>query len=128
MRRLSLTVAFHSCHKDNDFSVIARASQEILLYLHLLSQDSTTYCEGVFHQPNRKSGQFSYKAWVGRLHFACLNDYVDWWPSCHYVLHIERVWSTIVSFCFAFVQNVRWKLRKWLHTFVCSGYNCRNLP
>ena len=25
-------------------------------------------------------------------------DYVGWWPSGCYVLHIERVWSTIVSF------------------------------
>ena len=77
---------------------IARASQEILLYLPLLSQDSATYCEGVFRLSLLKTSTFlDTKDTV--VNTPPVYDYVGWWPSCHYVLHIERVWSTIVCFC-----------------------------
>ena len=52
VRRLSLTVEHSTWCKDNDFSAIARASQEILLYLLSLSRDGITYCEGVFRLPH----------------------------------------------------------------------------
>ncbi len=48
----------------------------------------------------------------GRKHSACLYDYVGRWPSYCRVLHIERVWSTIVSFLGASVQNVRREVTK----------------
>ena len=34
-------------------------------------------------------------------------DYVGRWPSCRCVLHIERVWSTIVYSWYTFVRNVQ---------------------
>jgi len=42
----------------------------------------------------------------GRQHSACL-DTVDDTPFWPIVLHISRVWSTIVSYLGASVQNVR---------------------
>ena len=52
-----------------------------------------------FACPCRKSRQFS-ETKDTVVNAPPVYDYVDWWPSCHCVLHIERVWSTIVYFCF----------------------------
>ena len=72
-------------------------TSEILLYLPLLSQDSTTYCEGVFRLTLSKIWTI-FKPKGSVVNTPPVYDYVVWWPSGCYVLHIERVWSTIVSF------------------------------
>lgn len=80
-----------------------------------------------FACPTENLDNFHNKAWVRSFASRLSLDYADWWRSCYHVLHIERVWSTIVSFCFAFVQNVRWKLRKRFHTFVVFYYRALGL-
>ncbi len=50
-----------------------------------------------FTNPNRKSRQFSIQSnGFGRKHSACFSDYAVGGPLL-IILHIERVWSTIVS-------------------------------
>ena len=80
-------------------------------------RDSITYCEGVFRLSLLKTSTFlDTKDTV--VNAPPAYDYVDWWPSCHCVLHIERVWSTIVYFLSASDQNVQQNIRKRLHIFV----------
>ena len=72
-------------------------SEEKSLYLLLLSRDSTTYCEGVFRLSLLKTSTFlGTKDTV--VNAPPVYDYVGRRPSCLCVLHIKRVWSTIVYF------------------------------